>query len=159
MLLSASIGALAFWYLGSTINLTGGLPWGILSVILIPAGFASQLLTKLYDAKELEGLTQREETRLRLIIGRKVKDTWLTIGFYVIAAATIAILFWLIPSDPSIAHRALALVGGLIGLMIWTFSPIAAGFGELSRFRSLVASRKQDEKGIQNALKKLREGS
>lgn len=156
MLLSAAVGAIAFCYLAKWVNLSGPLPWGILTVVLLPVGFAMQLLNKLNDARELEGLTRSEERRLRAILDIKVRDSWLIIGFCTLAAVVIAILFWLISTEHGAAQRNLTVVGALIGLMIWSIGSIAAGFKELAKFRGAISSRKQDDKAVRNALSKLR---
>lgn len=157
VLLSAAMGGLAmhFFLLSADQNSPPSIQWGILTVFLLPLGFATQLWWNLNSLRELKGVTESERRRLRETVSGKRRQIGIAICFYICSAFAIAIGLFLSTGNWLIYSIATIYTGVALAISICSFFLILNEIRELSDFKSKVHERAIKVKSINKKLEKM----
>ncbi|WP_275628800.1 hypothetical protein [Pseudomonas sp. 273] len=157
VILSAAIGALAAHYIVSSFdqNTPPVVQWGLLTVFLLPMGFAIQLWTSLNGIRETKGLSGNERRRIRVTIDGKIRQVQIAICFYVLSAMVIAFGLLLSPRSWPIYHIVTVFTGMSLGISTASIFLILHEWREISSFKSKVFERSVRKKQLEKKLESL----
>lgn len=157
LILSTIVGALSFDSLARFVpdDATISTPYIFISLFLLPLTFCVQLLLKVWDLKEQDGLSREEKRRLRPIIDGKSRQLFIAIIFYILSPVTIATMFFFSSFDANLFKAAIIITGGLLGISIFSIVIIFLEMRELVDFKAKIKQRTDEKKKQRAALKRL----
>ena len=156
-ILSAAVGSIAFEHLMRLIPHESALatPWVLVSLFLLPATFCIQLLLKLWDLKELDGLSRREKSRLKQIIDEKTRQLFIAIGYYVLSAVFVVAMFLFTSNEPHLFKVSIVTTGGLLGISLFSIGLIFSETKNVADFRAELKERSEAKQKQDAGLKRL----
>jgi len=156
-ILSASIGALVFSGLMRLIPAEASVatPWVLVSLFILPLTYCVQLLFKIFDLKELQGLSKSEKRRLKTIINGKTRQLFIAIIYYVLSAVLVVTLLFFSSDNQEFVRSITVLIGSLLGISIFSMALVFIEMKELTDFKAQIKQRADDKKSQRSALKRL----
>jgi MFS family permease len=157
VVLSAAIGALLAHYLVSSFDQSTPpvVQWGLLTVFLLPIGFATHLWVNLNSLRETKGLSGSERRRIRATVAEKVRQVQIALGFYMVSAVIIAFGLWFSPSSWKIYHLVTIFTGMSLGMSVSSFFLILQEWKEISNFKGKIHERSSRNKQLAKKLEAL----
>lgn len=157
VLVAAAMGALAthFFLLSADQSSPPTIQWGMLTVFLLPLGFATQLWWNLNSLREIKGITESERRRVKATVGAKRRQIQCAICFYVCSASLIAIGLFLSPGNWAVYKVVTTFTGVSFSVSICSFFLILSEIKEVSDFKSGVHERAIKTKSINKKLERL----
>lgn len=157
VILSASIGALAAHYIVSSFDKSTPpvVQWGLLTIFLLPIGFAIQLWTNLNNLREINGLSGSERRRIRETVKGKIRQVQIAISFYVLSAIVISFGLLMSPSNWRVYHLVTVFTGFSLGVSTASIFLILHEWREVSNFKGLVFERSSKNKQLSKKLEAL----
>lgn len=157
VLVSAAMGGLASHFFLQSADQASppAIQWGLLTIFLLPLGFATQLWWNLNSLREIKGITESERRRIRETVGAKRRQIQIAICFYACSAFVIAVGLFLSPGNWPIYSMVTIFTGVSFSISICTFFLILTEIKEVSDFRSKVHERAIKTKSINKKLEKL----
>jgi len=146
--LSTIFGALAFYALIMNLS-TNSLfeakaPWAISSIFLLPITLCIQLLISQWSLKsEQDDLKKTEVRRLRALLEQKNKHIYFCLAFYVFSFTVTMLLFSLVSQSINTFKYPITIVGGLVGLTLYSICWIIHEKKEISDFKAAISDRKR----------------
>ncbi len=144
---AAAAGALLFAYVFQTTESRQAIPWYVCSLMLIPVGIGLSAINKLNDLhSNNDGLNRDERRRLTGIVDEKLRQMYLAISFYVIAAfASLGVV--LVGKDlPAVLSWGVPLIGGLLFICILSIGFLLAQIAEAHKFVGKLKNRKESQR-------------
>ena len=136
------------------------IPWGVISILLLPTGYGVTFLTKLSEVKKntVELLNRSETRHLDIIIKYKKRGAYLTLCFQlIIVAGNIFFSVGSLPENLQQYHKdLLCLLIALTVTSLYLILPFLLGVNEVNDFESKVKERKSRKKKKEELLKKLK---
>jgi predicted Abi (CAAX) family protease len=156
-ILSAAIGVLGFSGLMRLIPAEASVatPWVLVSLFILPLTYCVQLLFKVFDLKELTGLSKNEKRRLKPIINGKTRQLFITIIYYVLSAILVVTLLFFSSDNQELIKPIIVLIGGLLGISIFSMALVFIEMKEVTDFKAKIKQRADDKKNQRSALKRL----
>ena len=156
-ILSAAIGALGFAGLMHLVPAEASVatPWVLVSLFILPLTYCVQLLFKIFDLKELGGLSKNEKRRLKPIINGKTRQLFIAIIYYVLSAVLVVTLLFFSSDNQDLVKYIIVFIGGLLGVSIFSMALIFMEIKELTDFKAKIKQRSDDKKSQRKALKRL----
>ena len=157
LILSTITGVLSFGALvrfvpdGATIST----PYIFISLFILPLAFCVQLLFKVWDLKEQDGLSREEKRRLNPIIEGKSRQIFIAIIYCILSPVIIAAMFFFSSFDAGLFKAAIVITGGLLGITIFSIIIIFLEMKELVNFKAKIKQRSDEKKKQRAALKRL----
>ncbi|HBN5713686.1 hypothetical protein [Morganella morganii] len=136
------------------------IPWGVITVLLLPTGYGVTFLTKLSEVKTntVDLLSRSEIRHLEIILNHKKSWAYMTLCFqFMIVAANIILSIGSLPE--SLLPYNKVILCWLIGLTItslYLILPFILGVSEINDFVAKVKERQMRKKRTDAAIKKLR---
>ena len=157
VVLSASIGALLAHYIVSSFDRTTApvVQWGLLTVFLLPMGFAIQLWSNLNGIRETKGLSGSERRRISETVSEKVREVQIALSFYMVSAIVIAFGLWFSPASWKVYHAVTVYTGLSLGISIASFFLMLHEWREVSSFKGRVFERSARRKQLAKKLEAL----
>lgn len=157
VLVSAAMGGLAthFFLQSADQNTPPAIQWGLLTIFLLPLGFATQLWWNLNNLREIKGITESERRRIRETVKEKRRQIQIAICFYVCSAFAIAVGLFLSSGNWPIYSLVTIFTGITFAISICSFFLILNEIKHLSDFKSKVHERAIKTKSINKKLEKL----
>ncbi|VXC94596.1 conserved membrane hypothetical protein [Pseudomonas sp. 8Z] len=157
VVLSAAMGALLAHYIVSSFDRTTApvVQWGLLTVFLLPMGFAIQLWVNLNSIRETKGLSGSERRRIRVTVSEKTRQAQIALSFYMLSAIIIAFGLWFSPASWKIYHAVTVFTGLSLGISIASFFLMIHEWREISNFKSKVFERSIRNKQLAKKLEAL----
>lgn len=157
VVLSAAMGALLAHYIVSSFDRATApvVQWGLLTVFLIPMGFAVQLWTNLNGIRETKGLSGTERRRIRVTVTEKVRQVQIALSFYMASAIIIAFGLWFSPASWTVYHAVTVYTGLSLGISIASFFLMLHEWREVSNFKGRVFERSAHRKQLAKKLDAL----
>ncbi|MFI8735822.1 hypothetical protein ACIGKM_07890 [Ectopseudomonas toyotomiensis] len=157
VVLSAAIGALLAHYIVSSFDRTTApvVQWGLLTVFLLPMGFAIQLWSNLNGIRETKGLSGSERRRIRETVSEKVREVQIALSFYMVSAIVIAFGLWFSPASWKVYHAVTVYTGLSLGISIASFFLMLHEWREVSSFKGRVFERSARRKQLAKKLEAL----
>lgn len=157
VVISAAMGALMAHYIVSSFDQTTApvVQWGLLTVFLLPMGFAIQLWGNLNSIRETKGLSGSERRRIRETVAEKVRQVQIALSFYMLSAMLIAFGLWLSPTSWGVYHAVTVFTGLSLGISISSFFLMLHEWREISNFKSKVFERSARKKQLEKKLEAL----
>ncbi|BGE57104.1 TPA: hypothetical protein L5Y18_006275 [Pseudomonas aeruginosa] len=154
VVLSAAMGALLAHYIVSSFDRTTApvVQWGLLTVFLLPMGFALQLWSNLNSLRETKGLSGSERRRVRETVSEKIRQVQIALSFYMLSAMLIAFGLWFSPSSWKVYHVVTVFTGLSLGISIASFFLMLYEWREVSNFKSRVFERSARNKQLNKKL-------
>lgn len=158
VIVSAAIGALAAHYIVSSFDQSTPpvVQWGLLTVFLLPMGFAIQLWVILNGLRETKGLSGSERRRIHITVMEKIRQVQIAISFYVFSAVIIAFGLLLSPASWPAYHAVTVFTGLSLGISTASIFLILHEWREVSSFKSKVFERGVRNKQISKKLDDLK---
>ncbi|UUC83842.1 hypothetical protein NPN27_01365 [Stutzerimonas stutzeri] len=152
VVLSAAMGALLAHYIVSSFDRTTApvVQWGLLTVFLLPMGFAIQLWVNLNSMRETKWLSGSERT-----VSEKIREVQIALSFYLVSAVIIAFGLWFSPASWKVYHAVTVYTGLSLGISISSFFLILHEWREISNFKSRVFERSARNKQLAKKLDAL----
>jgi len=156
-ILSSVIGALSFAGLMRLIPAEASVatPWVLVSLFILPLTYCVQLLFKIFDLKELSGLSKNEKRRLNPIINGKTRQLFIAIIYYVLSAVLVVTLLFFSSDNQELVKYIIVFIGGLLGVSIFSMALIFMEMKELTDFKATIKQRSDDKKNQRASLKRL----
>ncbi|MHC3749344.1 hypothetical protein ACYKDZ_10710 [Stutzerimonas stutzeri] len=157
VVLSAAMGALLAHYIVASFDRTTApvVQWGLLTVFLLPMGFAIQLWVNLNSIRETKGLSGSERRRIRETVSEKIRQVQIALTFYLVSAIIIAFGLWFSPASWKVYHAVTVYTGLSLGISISSFFLILHEWREISNFKSKVFERSARNKQLAKKLDAL----
>lgn len=157
VVLSAAMGALLAHYIVSSFDQTTPpvVQWGLLTVFLLPMGFAIQLWVNLNSIRETKGLSGSERRRIKVTVAEKVRQVQIALSFYMLSALAIAFGLWFSPASWTVYHAVTVFTGLSLGISVSSFFLILHEWREISNFKSTVFERSSRSKQLAKKLGSL----
>lgn len=158
ILLAAVIGWHLFEYLASLIpasKINPSIPFVLITLLFSPFVYCTQYYFKLIDLKSVTGISDSEKRRLLIIIDEKVSQLRVALSFYVLAAATTAILIFLVSNNPTYFKNSMKFIGALFSVSIFSLALIHYETNELGNFKANLKNRATKKKNKSDHLKQL----
>lgn len=157
VLLSAAIGGLAAHYIVLSADKSAApvVQWGLLTIFLLPIGFATQLWNLLGSLKETKGLSGSEKRRLTLTIAAKHRQLFIAIAFYAVSAVIIAFGLLKSPGNWFIYQLVTIFTGMSLGISTASIFLILHEWREVTAFKADIVSRANKKKSLNAKLKRL----
>lgn len=154
VVVAAAIGALTAHYIVSSFDQSTPpvVQWGLLTVFLLPMGFAIQLWVNLNGLRETKGLSGSERRRIKQTVIEKIRQVQIALCFYVCSAILISFGLLLSPANWQIYHLVTVFTGLSLGISTASIFLILHEWKEISAFKSTVFERASRNKQL---LKKL----
>ncbi|AVX11485.1 hypothetical protein ACM7LV_10835 [Pseudomonas aeruginosa] len=152
VVLSAAMGALLAHYIVSSFDRTTApvVQWGLLTVFLLPMGFAIQLWVNLNSMRETKWLSGSERT-----VSEKIREVQIALSFYLVSPVIIAFGLWFSPASWKVYHAVTVYTGLSLGISISSFFLILHEWREISNFKSRVFERSARNKQLAKKLDAL----
>lgn len=152
VVLSAAMGALLAHYIVSSFDRTTApvVQWGLLTVFLLPMGFAIQLWVNLNSMRETKWLSGSERT-----VSEKIREVQIALSFYLVSPVIIAFGLWFSPASWKVYHAVTVYTGLSLGISISSFFLILHEWREISNFKSRVFERSARNKLLAKKLDAL----
>ncbi|WP_086480756.1 hypothetical protein [Oceanospirillum sanctuarii] len=159
VILSCALGAavfsqLALW-LSQNVSGSVAVPWLLVSLFMMPLTITFPLLLKLWELKDQQGMSRSEVRRLKGIIEGKTRQLYIAIGYYMLSAVTVAIILFLSSSNLILFKVGFVLVGGLLGISLFSVGLIINESHKISEFKSCLEERSREKKQQEATLKRL----
>lgn len=152
---AALFGALAASLIFSTSTLSESLPWIIVTVMLIPMGFAVTTWIKLNDLHaEPEGLSRDENRRLSGIVDEKLRQVYIGIAFYIGSVLFTLFVIFVGDKNPSLLAWGVPVIGGLLAISLTSVGFLLAQIREVSKFVGTLKRRKESRKSKEKLRKR-----
>ncbi len=144
---AAAAGALLFAYVFQTTEARQAIPWYVCSLMLIPVGIGLSAINKLNDLhSNPDGLNRDERRRLSGIVDEKLRQMYLAISFYVVAAF-VSLGVVLVGKDlPVVLSWGVPLIGGFLFICILSIGFLLAQIAEAHKFVGRLKNRKESQK-------------
>tara|TARA_B100001063_G_C16777972_1_gene567428 strand:+ start:10810 stop:11373 length:564 start_codon:yes stop_codon:yes gene_type:complete len=158
VLIAAVIGWHLFEYLSSLIPATKinpSIPFVLITLLFSPFLYCTQYYFKLSDLRSVSGVSDSERRRLHTIIDEKITQLRFALTFYVLAAATTAILIFLVSNNPDYFKSSMKFIGALFSVSIFSLALIHHETNELSIFKANLKNRAAKKKNKASHLKQL----
>lgn len=157
VVLSAAMGALLAHYILSSFDQTTApvVQWGLLTVFLLPMGFAIQLWVNLNGIRETKGLSGSERRRIRNTVAEKIRQVQIALSFYIVSAMVIALGLWFSPASWKVYHAVTVFTGLSLGISTSSFFLMIHEWREISNFKSTVFERSARNKQLTKKLDAL----
>lgn len=157
VVLSAAIGALLAHYIVSSFDQTTApvVQWGLLTVFLLPMGFAIQLWVNLNSIRETKGLSGNERRRIRQTVSEKIRQVQIALSFYMLSAMLIALGLWFSPASWQVYHVVTVFTGLSLGISIASFFLMLHEWREISDFKAKIFERSSRKKQLDKKLTAL----
>ena len=146
------MGALLAHYIVSSFDRTTApvVQWGLLTVFLLPMGFAIQLWVNLNSMRETKWLSGSERT-----VSEKIREVQIALSFYLVSPVIIAFGLWFSPASWKVYHAVTVYTGLSLGISISSFFLILHEWREISNFKSRVFERSARNKQLAKKLDAL----
>lgn len=159
--LLATAGTVGLFAYLLTINspLPPGTPVALVGVLLLPGGWAVQILFKLQELKDssnLKGLSQAEIRRLSAVVDRRSTQVTYALIFYIAAGIIAGAGFYFSQNNPQLTRNMTVLLGVLIGCVLFSVFLLYAEVREISDFKALINNRHEKRRRQREHLEKLR---
>ncbi len=153
VILSAVIGALCFAGIMHLISAGASVvtPWVLASLFILPLTCCVQLLFKIFDLKELRGLSKNEKRRLKPIINGKTRQLFIAILYYVLSAVLVVTLLFFSSDNQDLVKYIIVFIGGLLGVSIFSMALVFIEMKELTDFKAKIKQRADDKKNQRSA--------
>lgn len=158
VVLAAAIGGLAAHYIVSSFDQSTPpvVQWGLLTVFLLPMGFAIQLWVSLNGLRETKGLSGSERRRIATTVSEKIRQVQIALCFYVFSAVVIAFGLLLSPTSWKVYHAVTVFTGLSLGISTSSIFLILHEWREISQFKSKVFERSSKNKQLAKKLDALK---
>lgn len=130
-------------------------PWGLLTVFLLPVGFAVTVYTELTKLLELKALSETERRRVALTIHAKQRQVLIAICFFVLSALLIAMGLFASSSSWALLHVVIVVTGGVLGISVASVPLLMGQLREVNHFKARVTARALRRKQVKAKLEKL----
>ena len=158
VILAASIGGLTAHYIVMSADRSSApiVQWGLLTIFLLPIGFAMQLWHILGSVSDTKGLSGSEKRRLESTIEGKSRQLQIAVMFYVVAAALIALGLLKSPDNWFIYQLVTIFTGMCLGISIASIFLILQEWREIAAFKRKISARQSRAKAVGKKLERLR---
>ncbi|MCK7542937.1 hypothetical protein MLC59_01970 [Marinobacter bryozoorum] len=144
---AAAAGALLFAYVFQSIEARQAIPWYVCTLMLIPVGFGLTAINKLNELHaDREGMTRDEKRRLEGIVDEKLRQIYLAISFYVLAAIVSLGVVLIGKEVPGALAWGVPVIGGFLFICIVSIGFLLAQIAEVSKFVGHLKDRKDRRK-------------
>lgn len=148
-----TIGFVAFKYLATCVALDKTpTPWILITLVLVPSGYAIAALFKVSESDEHPSLSRSELRRLRPIVDTKKKVLSFLVVYYMLSATCIAIGFFALKMSSEIYLKFLSTCGGFLLSSMYSFFYVKSIMDEIQSFKSMLIHRTEEDKKTKELL-------
>lgn len=149
----------AAWHIAEKFIILASVPWGVLTILILPIASSATLFHKLSETKKnvVEDLSRNEQRRLTRLIRNKSRATLFMLGLQILIVIFVSLVSLGSGSDAikeNIKILSNLVVCALV-FSLYSLIPVLLGVKEVIDFESLIKVRKTSNKRKKSALTKL----
>ena len=147
------------WFVASKFIILSSVPWGVLTILILPIASSATLFHKLSETKKnvAEDLSRDEQRRLERLIKNKSRATLFMLALQISIIVFVALISLGNESETIKEHIQIIskLVVCTLIFSLYSLIPVLLGVKEIIDFEGLIKTRKALNKRKKNALAKL----
>lgn len=158
-LVVAAMLMLTSWFCADKFIILASIPWGVLTILMLPIASSATLFHKLSETKKnvAEDLSRDEQRRLTRLISEKSRATLFMLSLQIAIIAFVAIIS--LGGESELIKENIKLISNSVVctlvFSLYSLIPVLLGVKEVIDFESLIKTRKTSNKRIKSALTRL----
>ncbi len=158
-LVVAAMLMLTAWFCADKFIILSSIPWGVLTILMLPIASSATLFHKLSETKKnvAEDLSRDEQRRLTGLISQKSRATLFMLSLQITIIAFVAIIS--LGGESELIKENIKLISNSVVcalvFSLYSLIPVLLGVKEVIDFESLIKTRKTSNKRKKSALTKL----